>query len=319
MQVLAYVQTKRITSWKNLVHGSGMESFVYGSKDGRTLPKLKQGDILWVVASTKNRHPALTARVAVDACGDVKCERVTENSKALALLNDKYGRFPYVVTGGSGSSFYGINDAGAALMKLSFRTATGRRIRFGETTDQWDNKFGQYLQRQIQIDDATEENPLEDLAERCQNCCVFISWKHMDHPRGRFPREVAQALVESGFSVWLDLLALPASRYLGQIRRDPEVLGNLLKYGYRQSRFLLALHSKSYGIESPGSDRNWTKEEWKGCLDPDSNERIRIMASSTSNLPSWCENHLLTRAHTATEIAHDVGRIVQQSTKNLFG
>jgi len=31
MQLLFYVQTKSITSWKNLVHGSGLEAFVYST------------------------------------------------------------------------------------------------------------------------------------------------------------------------------------------------------------------------------------------------------------------------------------------------
>jgi hypothetical protein len=314
MHVLAYVQSKRITIWKNLVHGSGLEAFVYGSKDRQIFPTLKRGDVLWVIASSKSQNPTLVARISVDSCGDLTCRDVQDNPNALVLLRDKHHRFPTVVTGGRGSSFYGFNDAGDALMKLVFRTSTGHRIHFGDQSDKWENKFGQYLQRPIQIEDSLDANALEILAGRCERNCIFISWKHKDHPRGRFPHQVAYALVEYGFSVWFDLLALPASKYLKKICRDPKALSHLLEYGYRQSRCILALHSKSYGEITTGSDRNWTLEEWEGTLETDRNEdRIRVMVSSNSNLPSWCGVAHLIHTNSPTEIASYLKGIVRQS------
>ena len=250
-----------------MVHGSGREAMAYGSKDKTRFRDLKRGDVLWVIASSRDCNPSLVAKIVVDASGDRTCTEVRRNPSARALLQDRNNRFPYVVTGGEGSHFFGFNDAGHALLDLTLLTGTGCAIRFREKSDEWKGQFGHYLQRPIKIADSSTMNALELLAERCRAGTIFISWKHLDHPRGRFPREIAYSLVERGFAVWFDLLALPPSKYLEGIRRNPAVLANLLGYGYRQSHYLLAIESENYGTHSPNSDRNWTLEEWEGSID----------------------------------------------------
>ncbi len=313
MQLLAYVQTSRITGWKHMVHGSGHEAMAYGSRDKTRFKDLKRGDILWVIASSPGRNPSLVAKIVVDASGDKCCREVRKNPSALELLNDKDGRFPHVVTGGEGSVFFGFNDAGNALLDLTLLTSTDRVIRFRDMSDRWESKFGQYLQRPIRIAGSPKNNALEDLAEVCREKTVFISWKHLDHPRGRFPLQIARALVGRGFSVWFDLLALPPSKYLKGIRENQAVLANLLAYGYRQSRYLLAIDSTRYGTTTPGRKRgkNWTREEWEGALDPDKRRkriRVVVLANRESEFGSSADHKI--PSNIPDEIAKDFARRV---------
>lgn len=267
MQLLTYVQTRRITAWKNMVLKSGHPSMVYGSRDSLQFPHLGKGDVLWIISSTPGRSPSLTAKLVVESVGDENCERTRMNRNALMLLEDPGKRFQWVAIGGQSSCFYGFNDAGPALLDLTFLTGRGRPLEFGKTSSRWEARFAHYLQRPIRIEDQPGENSLEKLAKHCEKSTIFISWKHSDHIRHRFPLELAYSLVERGFAVWFDLLALPPSKYLGAIQRDPVVLTRLLQYGYEQSRYLLAIDSERYGRQTAVSDKNWTLDEWSGALD----------------------------------------------------
>lgn len=295
MQLLTYVQTKRITAWKNMVHGAGGEAMAYGSKDSTRFSQLKKGDTLWVIASSPRRNPSLVAKIVVDTSGDCHNWKLKNNPSAMMLLNDEHGRFPYVVTGGKGSEFYGYNDAGKAIIDLMLVTPTGKELHFGKDSDRWEARFGHYLQRPIEIADSSRKNPLELLSDQFREKSVFLSWKHIDHPHGRFPLEIVHALNQRGFSVWFDLLALPRSKSHKKLLRNPDVLANLLAYGYQQSRLLLAIDSPNYGKLSKNSCRNWTWEEWDGGLKTRQRKlRIRIQTSEHfESLISSSEDHTI--------------------------
>lgn len=267
MQLLTYVQTGRITAWKHMVQKSDQSSMVYGSNDAVRFQHLKPGDVLWVIASTPGRPPSLTAKLVIESLGDEHCEKTRNNENARMLLDDPEKRFKWVVIGGKDSCFYGFNDAGKALLDLPLLTGSGKPLDLGQKAAQWESRFGYYLQRPVKIAERPVENALEKLARHCQQNTIFISWKHADHVRRTFPLSVVYALVEQGFAVWFDLLALPVSKYTPRIQKNPEVMTTLLKYGYKQSRCALAIDSPQYGVRSQGSHANWTLEEWEGALD----------------------------------------------------
>lgn len=275
MQLLTYVQTSRITAWKHMVQKSDQSAMVYGSSDAVRFQHLKPGDVLWVIAATPGRPPSLTAKLVVESLGDEHCEQTRSNENARMLLDDPKKRFKWVAIGGKDSCFYGFNDAGKTLLDLPLLTGSGKPLNLSQKATQWESRFGYYLQRPVKIAEQPGENALEKLERHCQQNTIFISWKHSDHVRKTFPMSVAYALVEQGFAVWFDLLALPVSKYTPRIQKNPEVMTTLLKYGYKQCRCLLAIDSVHYGVRSQGSDKNWTLEEWNGTLDA-KQRRIRF-------------------------------------------
>ncbi len=311
---IAYVQRKRITDWKRLVLTHTTPAFVYGSNDSRVFAKLPKGSILWIVSSIPGRSPELVARLEV---AKVRCRQCPELGVNENLLRH-FKEFKWIATGTSNSRFFGYNDAGPALMKTVFERTTGETWRLPNPAGGWQSRYGSLLQRptllHITITGKAGRRPLSPLEKLAASAdhSVFISWKWKDHVKS-VPLNLAHALAEQGVMVWLDHLALPDSRALKKIQKDKDRLERLLRYGYRQCKYLLAIDSKNYGNASPGSAKNWTLREWNGSIAPRARlDRICFRPSGTHESRHIDTGTTRLRSHGSEAAAKEFARLVLQ-------
>ena len=271
IQAVAYVQRKRITDWKRLVLTHPTPAFIYGSNDDRVFRKLPKGAVLWIISSIPRSSPELVAKLQVDK---VRCRQCPDLGISKELLRH-FKEFRWIAKCTSNSKFFGHNDAGPTLLKTVFESSTGKAWRLADNKTQWKSEYGLRLQRptklkipktHIRKKGRQYQSQLEKLADR-EKQSIFISWKWKDHPE-RLPHFLARELAINKFMVWLDHLALPDSRALKCVQKDKDKLEQLLRYGYKQCAYLIAIESKDYGMQSPKSEKNWTLREWKGTIAP---------------------------------------------------
>ncbi|MGE5239321.1 MAG: hypothetical protein ACM3ON_11005 [Chloroflexota bacterium] len=268
--LIAYVRTSKVTDWKRLALRYGDErgpAFVYRSDDDTTFAEYaRSGTVLWVIESHLGAPPSLVARLQIvaqlHARLDVTVLETAANAQVPSgMLRDfEYGRKLrwYAVADPECSRFFGYNDVSTALLK----TELDGKPAHWRGADKWWPKYGQSLQRPRRIKSGAEE--LEMLARHLAERSVFLSWKHDDF-KERHPavRELVNALVHEGIDCWWDELALPPSRAITRLRRQPELLTRLLDYGLTKSTILLALGSPNWGTpSSKDPSRNWTRGEW---------------------------------------------------------
>lgn len=277
--VVAYVRTSRATDWRRIAVEHRMESgeplLVYRSDSPTYFHRdVRPKATLWVIESHPGRPPSLIARL--DVVGRLRTtrdkvilEQEGEVGDAPTMLRrytwEKEGEPPtrsgtsWYAVGGRSSRFFGYNDISTALLATEL---VGRETwRPGTTT--WNPRFGWKLQQPRTIRRGAQH--LVDAAERLTERSVFLSWKYRDL-EGK--RQQIQAVVDgfarAGFDCWWDHRALPASRALGKIQDDPELLGQVLRDGLARSSNLLALGSPHYGRPSlTDPTRNWTASEWQ--------------------------------------------------------
>ena len=274
--VLCYVQRSLITKWKRLVLTRDKLLFVYGSCDDHVFAKrLKNGGVLWVIASIPNHPPELVARLDVEMVRRWNDPELDIDPRFLQKF-----RYRWIAKGRDNSEFYGHNNAESALLQLAFRPQEGDPWKIDEGATKWRGDYGsKKLRSPRYICEAGEyENgivspgnqPFLDLQEK-KSRAVFLSWKWRDNTK-TFMRSLADELVIQGFMPWLDLFALPWSRDIEKREKDKPKLERLLKYGYEQAAAIVAIDSEHYGTRTNSrkrkdqQNRNWTKREWQGKL-----------------------------------------------------
>jgi hypothetical protein len=95
-------------------------------------------------------------------------------------------------------------------------------------------------------------------------------------------RSLAYELAALDLMPWLDLLAMPWSREIGNREREKPKLQRLLEYGYRHSIAIVAVDSENYGTPT-GRNPNWTQREWLGDLAPDKKlKKIQYLQEDTA-------------------------------------
>lgn len=298
IHVVCYVRRNIITDWKRLVVTHAEPAFVYGSNDDRVFGRyLNSGGILWVVASIPKYSPELVARIKVRKVVSSKDVSSLAILGVSSRLLRHFQQFKWIAVGEGDSEFFGHNFASDVLLRTPFVRRGGARL-LDEQATQWSGHIGAMLQRPALV--YTNEHPgaafLENLAERARRS-VFISWKWADNSRITI-RNLAYDLAREGIVVWLDQLALPASKALDKVVSDSEVLRRLLRYGYTRCQTVLAVESKNYGIQTPGSDRNWTMDEWSGSLKRDNPPETIVYSQngvSTGLVTSLCKRRLASR------------------------
>lgn len=270
--LVAYVRTSKVTDWKRLAllyERDGTPAFVYRSDDDVTFAEhAKEGAVLWIIESHKDAPPSLVARLQVVGQLHAKLRvdvlEVTGNANVPngMLLDFEYGRKLrwYAVGDPNCSRFFGHNDVSGALIETDLEGEPAR----WQGAREWAPRFGQRLQRPRRLRSGQEslEKFAEDLAERS----VFLSWKHCNFKeRHHEIRALVRALADNNIECWWDQLALPRSRALNRLTKDPDLLKRLLDYGLAESQVLLALGSQDWGKPSSrDSSRNWTLGEWEG-------------------------------------------------------
>ena len=275
MQVLAYVQRKRITDWKRLVlaredgKANTDPQFLYGSNDDRIFSEMSRGSVLWIVSSLPARPPTLVARINVDQVSSRTCPSLGLSER----LRWHFREFKWIAKGTSKSEFFGHNCVAQALLETVFESSRrGEWSLSEEKCTSWRPEFGWHLQRPTLIrtpmkrsENATQPrlSPLEKVAATAEQS-IFVSWKWRDHAK-QIPLSLAYALADRGHMVWLDHLALPDSRALRKVQKDKDILERLLRYGYRRCSYLLVIDSEHYGEKSSGSALNWTLRELQGA------------------------------------------------------
>ena len=271
--VLCYVQRNRITDWKRLVITHEEPVFLYGSNDERVFVKhLVDGGTLWVVSSIPTRPPELVACLSVKTVAKRNDPKLEALGVSKHLLRH-FAEFNWIAVGGHESEFFGHNVAGSALLKTTFESTSGEPWVLSRGSNEWRGEYGMNLQRPTKVSNNSldsQENgisALRALAATSINS-VFISWKWCDNSK-QFVRSLAYALAESGFMPWVDLLALPRSKALLKVQKDEDKLERLLRYGYRRCFGVIGVDTVNYGIQSEGSDKNWTLREWEGVFAQD--------------------------------------------------
>ena len=264
--VLCYVQRSLITKWKRLVLTRDDPLFVYGSNDDRVFAKLlKDGGVLWIIASIPKHPPELVARLDVEMVRERDDPELDINPRFLQEFD-----FTWIAKGKDTSEFFGHNNAEKALLQLAFRPQKGKPWKIAPETTRWLGKYGSKLQSPRFICEAGEfENGVVSLGsqpfndfQKQKSRTVFLSWKWHDNTK-TFMRSLAEELVAQGFMPWLDLLAMPWSKDLDQREEDKPKLERLLKYGYQHATVLVAVDSKHYG-KATKPYKNWTKHEMEG-------------------------------------------------------
>lgn len=286
--VVCYVQRARITSWKRLVFQGKEPLFIYGSKDQLVFKNLKKNDNLWIISSIPNRPPELVAHLVIQIVapyGDSKLKISEENLKP-------YREFKWIARGNKESKFFGHNDATNALLNTIFCNPKGKPRILSDNKSKWQGQFGKKLQKPTLIYPKgimfnNQVSPGATLFEKIESHLehsIFISYKWNDHIK-RLARSLAYNLAEKGYMAWLDQLALPMTRSSKNINPDEVLLERLLQYGYKHSRFVMAIDSKNYGKATNDHKQNWTLKEWSGELDPNA-KRKKLVFQHYQNLIS---------------------------------
>lgn len=264
--VLCYIQRPLITKWKRLVLTRDDPLFVYGSNDDRVFAKrLKDGGVLWVIASIPGRPPELVARLDVGMVRKRNDPKLDINPRFLQEFD-----YTWIAKGKDSSEFFGNNNAESALLQLALRPKKGEPWKIDDGATRWQGKYGKKLRSSRSICEVGEfkngvvslgSQPLIDLQKK-KSRAVFISWKWNDNKKSDMC-SLAYELVAHGFMPWLDLLSMPWSRDLDQREKDKPKLNRLLKYGYQQAAAIIAIDSKNYGTPTKNFP-NWTEREWEG-------------------------------------------------------
>jgi hypothetical protein len=269
--VLCYVQRSLITKWKRLVLTRDEPLFVYGSNDHRVFEKrLRNGGVLWVIASIPKGPPQLVARLDIEMVRKREDPELNINPRFLQEFN-----YTWIGKGKETSEFFGHNNAECPLLQLTFLPEKRKPWKIDEHAMQWQGKYGRKLRSPRYICERDKwvnglksvgSQPLIDLKKKKART-IFLSWKWRDNKKS-FMRELANELVVEGFMPWLDLLAMPWSRDLKEREKDKPKLARLLKYGYQRSALIVAIDSTHYGTANQ-CNPNWTANEWNGKLATD--------------------------------------------------
>lgn len=141
-----------------------------------------------------------------------------------------------------------------------------------ERAQTWRDHCSGRFQQARQLIKGREQ--LTEFAERVARRSVFLSYKHLDHKPTRKhsavgtwnePVDFAMALIGCNLFPWLDRIAMPSSRALSKAISDQNArdsLHLLLNEGLSNVSALIAISTENYASKSPGSDRNWTEDEW---------------------------------------------------------
>ena len=271
VELIAYVQTAKVTDWKRRVLRHRLESgrpvYLYRSDDDHDFAEFaRPGAVLWIVESHRNQPPSLAARL--DVIGQIHAEAVLEirdregeTESALSMLRSfeyhSTNRW-YAVGDPETSRFYGLNDFSGAL--LSTELKGGQPWEPGAVV--WEPAFGRRFIRPRRV--VAGQSALHDAAKRLRTRSIFVSWKHRDFAsRPGVVLELVNQLAAAGLDCWWDHRAMPRSRALTKLHHQPELLGLLLEDGLNHATALLALGSDQYGQPSSSiSGRNWTLGEW---------------------------------------------------------
>ena len=285
--VLCYVKRSLITKWKRLILTRDDPLFVYGSDDKRVFAsRLKDGGVLWVIASIPGRPPELVARLDI--------EMVRERGHPELGIDPRFLRefqYDWIAKGKDSSEFFGHNNAENALLQSAFRPKNGKPWKIDQGASHWQGKYGRKLQSPRFICEEGEFEgglvsygckPFLDLQKK-KSRAIFLSWKWRDNNKA-FMRALAYELVAQGFMPWLDLLAMPWSQELSNREAEKPKLGRLLKYGYRQAAAVITIDSEHYGTPT-GNYPNWTKREWVGTL-AEENKPKKIVYRPEGHKPS---------------------------------
>ena len=269
VHIVVYVRWQIISRWKRLVLKyacNGLPVFAYGSNDNRQFAKYaKNGATLWVIASHRLFPPTLVAQLE-------NIERV-EKGNASKIPPGLWSelkpigigkKYDFIVKGSDDSRFFGHNNALPVLKELEFLSSKGNILK-GSKEEWVPRKHGIMLMRPHRV---ANDYPLTNFADKLDKNTVFMSWKHCD-VKGRkhenlrkrdHVKAFAKELNDNGLSVWLDELALPKYK---PNTSDDHMMDLLLKQGLDQSHVIIAVSSDHYGRLLPGSEINWTKQEWE--------------------------------------------------------
>jgi hypothetical protein len=307
-QVVCYVQRKLISDWKRKIITHPQRAFVYGSRDKRVFAKLEKGDVLWIVSPVLDRPPELVARLNVEVVAPVGDETLEVDESLVR----HFARWKHITRGGTGSIFFGHNNAGPALMQSTFvNPSSGAMWRLSDLSEEWKPEYGSRFIRPYEIVlPGSGVSKFDSLAGSPQ---VFISWKQRDHKIGDI-LSLAYTLADQGTMPWLDLLALPDSISLAVAQKRPQELTQLLEYGYQHSAALLVIESEHYGERSDASDDNWTQREWEGTFTDTFPLRKFVYlpgtASPSVNIP---ETHPRLSARTHLQAALELRELLSNS------
>ena len=273
-QYISYVQTKRITDWKRLVITKGKLTFLYGSRDSNIFAKITTNSILWIIESQPQRPPSLIAKLEIKAIKLLEEVIDTDSSKFR-----HYKEFTWIAICKKTSVFFGYNNIENELLNVYFENSKGLKWRLSNETS-WHSDFGRKLQGPRKISKSEyEKNPVFNDYIHNRKTSIFISWKWKDN-NYKWIKDLAYKLSDAGYLIWLDVLVLPKSKALKIVESDSKKLEKLLKYGYANSNYLLAIDSHDYGVKSITSQKNWTLREWQGKLAKKNNlKRILIKSS----------------------------------------
>jgi hypothetical protein len=274
--IVAYVQKKLITAWKRntLKHcrEDNQPTFLYSSNDSWQFgPYARSGAVLWVIASQPPDPPALVAKLdnIQQVCVDIDRLQIPDR------LYQRFGRRLYVVRGGEKSRFFGHNNVSKLLLEMKYLDKDGTPWSLVDCKSNqtvWQSSFGIRLLRPARIAGGDRGAfKLQRYSERLLSRTIFISYKRRDHSkelRRNRMRQFVRELVNREYAVWLDRIALPATRgpkdrkhHYSQAAQD-RMLTILLQQGLDDSKVLLAISSACYGAPSRTGKRNWTKDEW---------------------------------------------------------
>lgn len=259
--IIAYVQPTRLSLWQCLAeeYSVGSKPFLlYGSNDAHCFAKhADAGSTLWVFCPQRQPYPpSLVAKLVIRGRDDDgTCDPRPPRALVARFKNGKKP-FKYLACGDPDkSTFYGLNEVGSILPALDYEDHLEFRGR------EWRSGYGRKFQRPRLLAGGNL-SALLTLEKEAREKLIFISWKHADHSK-RKVEELARILARSGYSVWLDKLALPHARFaLGRFHGDGnDLLLRLLETNLAHCEFLLSLDSHHYGTESGESGINWTKIE----------------------------------------------------------
>ncbi len=263
--LIAYVTWDRVVPWKILSLPDKKDGFFFPVGYGSNQPALKHAKrdtTLWVVtlpwvkikSCGIRTYPfvSLVARLQIAGVYKCCCKVPRElRSRGVSTLLEIWG-WVAVAKSRENSRFYELNNVNKALQTLEVVESSDLKneilIR---------KKIGARLQS-IRVlkgrASAVEQRFAEDLASgHPESRQVFLSFKSNDNDSYVYALGLAKALLDRGYSSWLDSLSIPLYYKLASDDRKGRArLRRLIELGLRQCHLAIGLVSKQYATGNKG-------------------------------------------------------------------
>lgn len=317
---LAYVTWDRVVPWKilSLPEKRGQNFFPVGYGAGKkmnVMRRVKPDDTIWVVTmpraklkgkrNRRNFHPTLVACIKVKSiCPGESCPAQLSHGIKALLKEWK----SVAVSDPNESHFFELNDASEALFRLGILPSMPPSSADEEQVSVLRGEVGRRIPKILRLKASEQEamSAFKSCMRQGSKKAVFISYARIDGEE--FALEFADALLEKGFSPWLDSLAIPRYNVKREDEYDPPRLKKMLQLGIDRSAMAVCVITDEYRKKKDPFGMIWTQREWDRIVRRYRRDPGFRIACAMRAKRSVCKGHFKLSAASTDKCARELKR-----------